>query len=344
MVASESKFFDPSEEFPTSIPIINAAFSGKLNGGFSSGLTVLAGPSKHFKSLMGLMMCKAFQKKHDDGVVLFFDSEFGIKPDYLESIGIDSERVLHIPVEHIEQLKFEIVAQLNNLDKKDNVMIFIDSVGNLASKKEVEDAADMKSVADMTRAKALKSLFRIITPSLRTKDVPCVVVNHIYMEQGLFPKAIVSGGTGIYYSADNIFIIGRSQEKEGKDVAGYTFTVNIEKSRVVREKSKFPFTVKFEGGIDPFSGLLDLGLSYGLVTKPSNGYYTRVLADENGEAVNDKKWRMKETSCIDFWRPLLASVDFREYIEDQFRLNSSDLVDGDVADELAEELNEFLEA
>jgi RecA/RadA recombinase len=105
------------------------------------------------------------------------------------------------------------MQQINQFERADNVMIVVDSVGNLASKKEVDDALDGKSVADMTRAKQMKSLFRMITPHLTIKDIPMVVVNHTYMEIGMFPKAIVSGGTGIYYSADNIFIIGRQQEK-----------------------------------------------------------------------------------------------------------------------------------
>ena len=91
-------------------------------------------------------------------------------------------------------------------------MIVIDSIGNLASKKEVEDALDQKSVADMSRAKQIKSLFRMVTPHLTLKDIPTVVVNHTYKEIGMFPKDIVGGGTGSYYSADNIYILGRQQE------------------------------------------------------------------------------------------------------------------------------------
>jgi hypothetical protein len=50
------------------------------------------------------------------------------------------------------------------------------------------------------------------------KDIPLVVVNHTYKEIGLFPKAIVGGGTGAMYSADNIYILGRQQEKEGTEI------------------------------------------------------------------------------------------------------------------------------
>ena len=152
------------------------------------------------------------------------------------------------------------MSQLNDLERTDQVMIIVDSVGNLASKKEVDDALDGKSVADMTRLlKQMKSLFRMITPHLTLKDIPAVVVNHTYKEIGLFPKDIVSGGTGIYYSADNIFIIGRQQEKKGTDVVGYNFIINVEKSRYVREKSKIPIEVSWEGGISKWSGLLDMG-------------------------------------------------------------------------------------
>lgn len=190
----DSFLFNKKDKIPTGIPIIDAAFSGSFDGGLVSGLTVLAGPSKHFKSNLGLVAVSAYMKKYKDAVCLFYDSEFGITPEYLIANGIDTSRVLHIPLEHIEQLKFDIVKRLEEVNRGDKVVIFVDSLGNLASKKEVEDAMDEKSVADMSRAKAVKSLFRIITPHLTTKDLPCIVINHTYQEMGLFPKQIVSGG------------------------------------------------------------------------------------------------------------------------------------------------------
>ena len=193
-ILSKSSFFNEKDVIPTQIPIINIALSARLDGGLTPGLTFLAGPSKHFKSLLGLMMVKAYMDKYPDAICLFFDSEFGITPEYLNSNGIDTERVLHIPIEHVEQLKFDIVKRLEEIKRGDKAIIFIDSVGNLASKKEVEDALEEKSAADMTRARAMKSLWRIVTPSLTSKDVPCIAINHTYKEMSLFPKDIMSGG------------------------------------------------------------------------------------------------------------------------------------------------------
>ena len=107
-ILSESSFFNEKDMVQTSIPALNIALSGKLTGGLTPGLTILAGPSRHFKSMFGLMMIKAYMQKYDDAVCLFYDSEFGITPQYLKTIGIDSSRILHIPIEHLEQLKFDI--------------------------------------------------------------------------------------------------------------------------------------------------------------------------------------------------------------------------------------------
>jgi RecA/RadA recombinase len=194
MVLANSQFFNEKEQVPTDVPIINVALSGKLDGGLTSGLTFLAGPSKHFKSLLGLVLVKAYMKQHKDAICLFYDSEFGITPEYIHANGIDTARVLHIPIENIEQLKFDISSRIEEIKRNDKIIIFIDSVGNLASKKEVEDALEGKSVADMSRAKTLKSLFRIVTPHLTTKDIPMIVVNHTYQEQTMYPKTIMSGG------------------------------------------------------------------------------------------------------------------------------------------------------
>lgn len=318
-VLSKSSFFNAKEIIPTDLPILNIAFSGSLDGGLLPGLTVVAGASKSFKTMLSLYCMKAYLDKHQDGVAILYDSEFGITPDYLESFNIDINRVIHIPLENVEQLKFDIVQRLGEIDKKDNVFIMIDSIGNLASKKEVEDAENEKSVADMSRAKSLKSLFRIITPHLTTKGIPCIAINHIYQEMGLYPKAIVSGGTGIYYSANQIFIISKSQEKDGTELAGFKFTINIEKSRYVKEKSKLPFSVFFDSGIYKWSSLFELAQESGHIIKPKVGWYQTVDM-ETGE-ISEKSYRAKDLESNDaYFEGLIKDKVFKEYVERKFKL------------------------
>jgi RecA/RadA recombinase len=307
--------------------MVNVALSGSVDGGLASGLTVLAGPSKHFKTSFALLMASAYLKKHKDAVLLFYDSEFGSPQSYFKAFDVDTSRVLHTPVTNIEELKFDLVHQLNEIERKDRVIVIIDSVGNIASKKEVEDAENMKSVADMTRAKALKGLFRMITPMLTLKDVPLLAINHTYMEQGLFPKAVVSGGTGVMYSADNVWIIGRRQDKVGTEVVGYDFVVNVEKSRFVKEKSKIPISVSWEGGIEKWSGLTEVGIETGYVIKPKNGWY-QAKNPETGEELSGNV-RMKDTLKKEFWDNIFENTNFAEHIEKRYKMAYKSILGND---------------
>ena len=326
-ILSKSKFFTEKDMIPTSVPIINVALSGKLDGGLTPGLTMWAGPSKHFKTAFSLLMAKSYLDKYPDAALLFYDSEFGTPQSYFDSFGIDTNRVLHTPITDIEKLKIDIMQQMNEVERGDHLIIVVDSIGNLASIKEVNDALEGKTVGDMSRAKAVKSLFRMVTPHLSLKDIPMIVVNHTYMEIGMFPKAIVGGGTGSYYSADNIFIIGRQQEKEGTEVVGYNFIINVEKSRYVKEKSKIPVTVRHDGGISRWSGLLDIALDSGHVVKPSNGWYSKV--DSDG-VIEDKKYRIKETDTSEFWLPILKQKSFQKYVQDTYQISTSGIMQEDV--------------
>ena len=325
---TDSKIFGKKDMIPTRVPMINVALSGRIDGGLTPGLTVLAAPSKHFKTAFSLLLASAFLKANPDGIILFYDSEFGTPESYFTSFGVPLESVVHTPITDIEQLKFDVMQQLSEIKRNDKIMIIVDSVGNLASKKEVEDAMKQSSAADMTRAKQLKSLFRMVTPHLTLKDIPMVVVNHVYMTQEMYSKAVVSGGTGIYYSADNIWIIGRQQDKDDKELLGYHFVINIEKSRYLKEKSKIPITVSFDSGINRWSGMLDLALEGQFIVKPKQGWYARV-DQETGE-ITGKNYRAADiVDNSDFWKAILEETRFAEWIKEKYSLGQGEMIRDD---------------
>jgi RecA/RadA recombinase len=326
-VLSESSFFNIKDIIPTELPILNIAFSGDLSGGLVSGLTIFAGLSKSFKTLLGLYCMKAYMDKYPDSIALFFDSEFGCTPEYIKSHNIDTDRVLHIPVENLEQLKFDMIKRLEELSRNDKVFIFLDSISAIPSSKETEDALDGKSVADMTRAKSIRSLLRIITPHLTMKDIPCIVITHVYNSMELYSKVIIPGGMSVSYLANQIFVITKAQEKDGTDLVGYNFTINIEKSRFVKEKSKFPFTVTWDGGIQKYSGLLDIALDGGFVVKPANGWYAKV---DNDGIIGDKH-RFKKTQNSEFWESIITNDRFKQFIKKKYQLSfESKMIQDDI--------------
>lgn len=312
-ILTDSILFKEKDLIPTSVPMINVALSGTFQGGLIPGVTMLAGQSKHFKTGFGLLLTTSFLTKYPEGIVLFYDSEFGTPESYFDQFKIPKDHVVHTPITNIEELKHDITWQLKHLKRGDPILILIDSIGNVASVKEVTDAEDGKSVADMTRAKQLKSLFRIITPHLTLKNIPLVCINHTYKEIGMFPKDIVSGGTGSYYNSNDIWIIGRQQDKEGTELTGYNFIINIEKSRFVREKSKIPVSISFESGIYKWSGLFDNAVEAGMITSPRKGFY-----QVGGDGPQHTRAKLEEN--VEFWAALIEDDQFKDFIEKKYRL------------------------
>lgn len=315
-VMNESKYFGKTEFVETEVPMINLALSGKVDGGLSHGLTVIAGPSKHFKSNYALVMMSAYLKKYQDAVCIFYDSEFGITPDYFKNFGIDASRVIHTPIKNIEELKFDIANQLETIENGDKVIIVLDSLGNLASKTEVENALNEKTAVDMQRSKHIKSLFRIITPYLNMKQIPMICVNHTYDDlNSLWGGQVVSGGTGVMYSADTVWTISRSQEKDSnKALQGWNFTINVEKSRFIKEKSKIPILVTFDKGVSKWSGLADLAIEMGFLEKQGYSHYN---------PYTQNKLLLKnatEEQLDNFFNELLSNKDFKDALEIRYSL------------------------
>jgi len=211
------------------------------------------------------------------------------------------------------------MAKLEEINRGEKIIIFIDSIGGLASKKEVEDALEEKAAADMTRAKQFKGLWRMLTPILPLKNIPLIAINHSYKEISLFPKDIMSGGTGGMLAANTVFMISKSQEKEGNEIVGWNFSLNIEKSRYVKEKSKIPFLVTYEGGLNKWSGFLDLCIESGFIIKPSNGWYQKV--DRSTGEVIGSKIREDATYTKEFMEPILTDPDFKAFIEKKFKVS-----------------------
>lgn len=309
---SESPYRDKAKyAIPTDYPMLNVCLSGHWDGGLLPGVTTLAGESGVFKSGLSLVLAKAFQDKFEDGIVVFLDSEMGATNEYFFRFGVNENRVVHLPIKNIEEAKFQTMKILDGItEENEHIFILVDSIGNAASKKETEDALDEKSVADMSRAKALKSFFRMTTPQVNFKNIPMVIINHTYKTMSMFPTDVVGGGTGSIYSSDNIFIITKvkDKDKETKNILGYTFKLTTYKSRYVKEGSKFPLNISFEQGLDKYSGLWDFALEEGFINKVATGWYSRKSVPD------DKKWREGETHYnADFWEPVLTPEFIASY-------------------------------
>lgn len=320
-VLTNSKFF-VDDFVSTPIPIINIAFSASPDGGLSKGTTVIAGASKTFKSNFLLLLAKSYLDADDDSVFVYYDNEFGIKKKNFENFGIDPDRIIHKPIENLQEFDHDIVKLLDEVDESDKVFIGVDSLGNIASKKEMEDSLKGSDKEDMSRAKKIKSLFRKINATTHIKNIPVVMINHVYETQEMYSKTVVSGGTGVMYNSDDVWIITKCQEKDGKELLGHTFNINIEKARLVKERSKFPVKVLFDkdGGFDKYSGIFDLAKDLGFIESPTQGWY-------NLKGKEDQKVRRKELEKPSILQSIVDDPQFKEMVIQRYSLGSLSISD-----------------
>ena len=314
----------------SSIPAINIALSGDLNGGLDSGIFQIVGDSRCFKSCYGLSLMADFLNQNDDSYALFFDSEHGAGFEYFDMFNIDRDRVIHLPIENIEDLKIQCANYLKELTKDDKVFFFIDSIGLLPSIKEADDAVDGKIVADMTRARSLNSFFRVVSNPLVLKNIPMVIINHYYDTMAMFPEQIIKGGKNALLASNTIWIVTRSKIKEDKELSGWSFNIRVLKSRRVKENVKLSIDVLYQGGIDKTSGLLDIAKKSGHVDASKKGWYSK-KSDAN------KSFR-KTDLTFDWWTDILCDESFGDFVKSNYKLSGNndcfiDVVNGDDTDD-----------
>jgi hypothetical protein len=156
-------------------------------------------------------------------------------------------------------------------------------------------------------------------------DISVEDVEHYALSNG-----VVTHNTGVYLSADTIFIIGRQQDKDGTELIGYNFVLNVEKSRYSREKTKVFINVTHSGGINKWSGLLDMALESGHVIKPKNARFSKVNMD-TGE-VEEKQYKQEDTNNSAFWNSILNSDSFKEWVGGRYKVASGTMLTDEAID------------
>ena len=207
--------------------ILNGLLSGSIYGGLPSNkITAFAGESATGKTFFVLGCVRQFLSDNPSGGVIYFESESALTKDMIESRGIDSSRMIILPVATVQEFRTQATKILEkHLEESEKdrppMMICLDSLGNLSTSKEMEDVSDGKDTRDMTRAQMVKGTFRVLTLLGGKAKVPLVVTNHTYDQIGtLFPQKIMGGGTGLHYAASSIVFLSKKKEKDGTEVIG----------------------------------------------------------------------------------------------------------------------------
>ena len=250
---------------------LNALLSGSINGGMPSNkITAIAGEAATGKTFFALGIVKAFLDKNKDAGVIYFESESALTKDLVENRGVDSKRMVVVPVATVQEFRHQSIKVIDKYleqpeDKRKPMMFVLDSLGMLSTTKEMEDTAEGKETRDMTRSQIVKAAFRVLTLKLGKAKVPMIMTNHTYDVIGsMFPQKEMGGGSGLKYAASNIVYLSKRKEKDGKEVIGNVIHCKNYKSRLTKENAMIDVRLTYDKGLDQHYGLLDLAIKHGI--------------------------------------------------------------------------------
>ena len=257
----------------------NALLSGSIYGGLPNNrITAIAGEAATGKTFFALGVVKSFLDKDPNAGVIYFESENAISKDMIESRGVDSSRIVVMPVATVQEFRAQSIKVIEKYiaqpEASRKPMLFVlDSLGMLYTTKEMEDTAAGKETRDMTRSQIVKSTFRVLTLKLGQAGVPMIMTNHTYDVIGsMFPQKEMGGGSGLKYAASSIIYLGKRKEKDGTEVVGNIIHCKNFKSRITKENAQIDVRLSYKQGLDRHYGLLELGEECGVFKKVSTRY------------------------------------------------------------------------
>jgi RecA/RadA recombinase len=301
---------------------LNGILSGDIFKGIAAGrITGLMGKNSTGKSFFVHKIVRNAQQKGYD--IVWFESENATDKFVLSRAGIDTSKLIIVPVFTVEEFRnqavkiLELFKKVKETNPEKKLMFVLDSLGNLPTEKEMADALAGKNAMDMgIRAKIIRSLSRLITMPVAELQIPFVLTNHTYTNSsGYVPIEVSTGGEGPMYICTVVAMLTKQKVKEeidgAKSQTGNILKALTAKNRVVPEGQVAEVKVDFEEGISPYYGLLDWAEAAGLVEKQSTTYYVKHL---------DKKFFEKNIYVPEVWEPILTELN--EYVKKKVTYSS----------------------
>ena len=300
----------------------NALLSGSIYGGMPANkITAIAGEAATGKTFFALGIVKAFLDKDKDAGVIYFESESAISKSMIESRGVDSSRMVVVPVSTVQEFRTQSLKILDKYieqpeDKRKPLLFVLDSLGMLSTTKEMEDTAAGKETRDMTRSQIVKSTFRVLTLKLGKAAVPMIMTNHTYDVIGsMYPQKEMGGGSGLKYAASSIVYLSKRKEKDGTEVIGNIIHCKNYKSRLTKENAMIDVRLTYKEGLDQYYGLLELGEAAGVFKKVSTRYEMPDGSKVFGKNINENPDKY-------FTKEVLETID--EYAKRKFTYGSEE--------------------
>jgi len=262
---SEETLSNTTDWLDTGSFALNGVMCSDIMKGIPNNKIVgLAGPESCGKTYLVLSIAKEAVSKGYQ--VVYFDSENSTEKEMLVKRDMDPSKFAYLPVDTIQNFRNQLIKVVNKYnetpeEERTKILLILDSLGNLSTTKEVEDAESGSEKKDMTRPGQIRSVFRTISLKLAKAKIPMLVTNHVYDAIGNYiPTKEMGGGGGLKYASSIIiFLTARLAKDKDKKLTGKYLTATSIKNRFCKEKSRVVVYLDFKKGLHPFYGLQDFG-------------------------------------------------------------------------------------
>ncbi|AEM68783.1 recombinase RecA [Mycoplasma putrefaciens] len=238
-------------------------------GGYPKGRIIeIYGPESSGKTTLALHAIHEIQKQN--GIAAFIDAEHSLDPKYCKNLGIDINKLLVSQPDSGEQALdiLEMLVKSNSVD-----LIVVDSVAALVPKSELE--AEMSDQAIGIQARMMSKALRKLNGLISKTNTTVIFTNQLREKIGIIfgnPETTTGGKALKFFSSIRIEV------RKGETILSNSeITGNKIKAKVVKNKTAIPFksvvlTLVYNKGIDKLTELVDLLVTYEIITKSGVWY------------------------------------------------------------------------
>lgn len=325
---------------------LNKLMSGNFARGLPQGrLTMFSGHSSSGKSLVAAS-CVA-SVLNEGGFTFVVDSETSLDEAFMRNCGVDvdNKNYNYIGVDGIP----EATSEVNNILKmyrqsgeQTRGLIVVDSLNMLLTSTEIDklDKTGAISGDQGQQAKQIKATLKTWVHSVNSLPVTIICTQQPYVQQdktlAYEEPWVITESWKFAFSQIIIFekLVFKEKIGDKKVHRGFTLKSKSYKNRFAREKQVVKVEIPYDNGVDPFSGLIEIAVEYGVVSK-NGGWFTP-------KTYEGKKFQQKKAEAdLDFMNMLLEEIKKVDTDDREVNANLDDYVT-EITPELEEDIGESM--
>ena len=228
---------DVTDWISTGSTMLDLAVSNRPDGGLAAGrITEINGLEGSGKSLIGAHALASTQQK--GGLGVYIDTESAVSAEFLQAIGIDTDKMLYVHLETVEDV-FDtietIITKIRESDKDKLVTILVDSLAAASTKVEMDADFDKDGWAT-SKAIILSKAMRKVTQMIARQNVCLIFTNQLRQKMGVMfgDPWTTSGGKALpFHASTRIRLKNMGQIKDTKkNTIGIKIRAQVIKNRL----------------------------------------------------------------------------------------------------------------